>query len=167
MAKFEFILPSLKGYYWDSLDGNIYSTKRTKTHAIKWSKRTPQAPKTAQLFTTEGDKFLLDERRLKGMLKGNPIGSSIYKDYCKNDVQLTFDLEMSVKKSATPFSTKETYIVIAIENGRLAPATDPKTHCTLAAARAEAERLAKTVPNTQFRVYKDCGAVKASGVVWE
>lgn len=164
MAKFEFILPSLKGYYWDSLDGNIYSTKRTNTHAIKWSKRTPQAPKTAQLFTTEGDKFLLDERRLKGMLKGNPIGSSIYKDYCKNDVQLTFDIEQIAKK---PFSTKETYIVIAIENGKLAPSTDPKAHCTLAAARAEAERLARLAPKVQFRVYKDCGTVQSTGVVWE
>ena len=163
MAKFEFILPSLKGYYWDSLDGNIYSTKRTKTHAIKWSKRTPWAPKTAQLFTTEGDKFLLDERRLKGMLKGNPMDSVIFKHQDTEDL-FNQHPQVEVKK---PFSTKETYIVIAIENGRLAPATDPKVHCTLDAARAEAERLARLAPKVQFRVYKDCGTVQSTGVVWE
>lgn len=164
MAKFEFNIPTLKGYYYDSVDGNIYSTKRGKIpYQIKWAKRAPWAPKTAQLFTTDGEKFLLDERRLKGMLKGNPMDSVIFKHPETEDL-FNQKPHVDVKK---PFSTKETYIVIAIENGRLAPAKEPKAHCTLAAARAEAERLARLAPSTQFRVYKDCGTVQSTGVIWE
>lgn len=159
MAKFEFTVPTLKGYYWDSIDGNIYSTKRGKIpYQIKWAKRTPWAPKTAQLFTTDGEKYLLDERRLKGLLKGNPIGSVIFKHPETEDL---FNQKPHVGEK-----TADTYLVISVENGRLTPSANPKVHCSLEAARAEAERLAKLVPGTQFRVYKDCGTVQAAGVVW-
>lgn len=159
MAKFEFAIPTLAGYYYDSVDGNIYSTKRNVVRPIKWASRSPCSPRHAQLLTTAGHKFFVNEDKIKSLIKGNPMDSVIFMHPETEDL---FN-----KNTHTGLKTTETYIVIAIENGKLAPATDPKVHCTLSAARAEAERLAKTVPNTQFRVYKDCGTVKASGVVWE
>lgn len=149
MAKLNFVSIRFAGYYYDTVEDRIYSTKRGQARAIAWSTR------------SNGDLYarLTD---VAGNNKFRVLKKDIY-NYVESESNT--DAKQVVKPQQQKHNGS--YIVVAIfSDSTLHPCENRKVHSTEAAARAEAERLAREHPNLKFRVFKDCGTVQAQDIVW-
>lgn len=148
MAKLNFASTRLAGYYYDSAEDRIYSTKRGLARAIAWSSTRSNGDLYARLTDVAGNRFRV----------------------LKKDIHLYVERESNngSQQMVTPQqkSSNDSYIVVDISGSTLRPGENPKVHSTEAAARAEAERLAREHHNLKFRVFKDCGTVQAQDIVW-
>ena len=147
MAKFKFRSLNLNAYFYDSVDGYVYSTKRKGApYRMTWSNQS-------------GNYYVsLMQGCLKVIIRKNQIRN--YLEHTPYDVS-------PVESSSPVPSIVSGFIVGSVNGAVYSIAAVPKIHPTMVVAKLEAERLAKATPGKEYLVLAIMGSVKASGVTWK
>lgn len=165
MAKFTSIRSAHAGYYYDSDTGFMYSTKRKGSpYRMSWNRAYPGATERVALSMggwkdslTRADVVRAFSIKMKEVVAPkNKFVAQIQKDQAVPKVAL-----------AVPQNSGNGFIIGSRQGGVFSFAVMPVVHPTLAAGRAEAERLANKNPGKKFVLVCIMGSVQSGGINWE
>lgn len=168
------------GYVYDSDSGLLVSLKRGKPRVMAIS--TDRSGKKYIAITASFGKTTIKVHMLRSYF--NRVATGLNKK-TRSEIEAAIDAKLNRNKNkfvaaiessddewvdepTTPKASVNTgkFIVSSVIDGVHSISTKPVYHDTEAAAKREAERLAKLSPNKEFVVFKRIASVKATGVTW-